>query len=65
LECSDDEEDAEENFFRRERRDFLRPRGCGGEGQKRQMVFFMLFPGFPFLGEHEVEEWSKNLALAA
>ena len=26
-------------------RDFLR-RGCGGEGQKQQMVFFTLFPSF-------------------
>ena len=26
-------------------RDFLR-RGCGREGQKRQMVFFTLFPSF-------------------
>jgi hypothetical protein len=31
-------------------------RGCGGQGQNRWMVFFRLFPGFPFLRGHEVEE---------
>jgi hypothetical protein len=31
-------------------------RRCGGEGQNRRMVFFTLFPGFPFLGGYEVEE---------
>jgi hypothetical protein len=30
--------------------------GCGGEGQNRQMVFFTLFPGFPFLARHELQE---------
>ena len=51
MECSE-----EERFFQT---------GEIFSGAGAQMVFFMLFPGFPFLGEHEVEEWSKNLALAA
>ena len=38
-------------FFRRER-----SLGCGGERQNGRMVFFRLFPGFPFLRGHEVEE---------
>ena len=36
-------------------RDFL-GRRCGGEGQNGRMVFFRLFPGFPFLCGREVEE---------
>jgi hypothetical protein len=31
-------------------------RGCGGQGQNRWMLFFRLFPGFPFLRRHEVDE---------
>jgi hypothetical protein len=31
-------------------------RRCGGEGQNGRIVFFTLFPGFPFLCGREVEE---------
>jgi hypothetical protein len=54
LECSDDEEDEEENFFRRERFSPARVRWRGAEATDHAFPF--LFPGFPFLGGHEVEE---------
>jgi hypothetical protein len=58
LECSDDEEDAEEeNFFRRERFSPARVRWRGAEATDGVLhAFPFLFPGFPFLGGPELEE---------
>ena len=58
MECSDDEEDAEEeNFFRRERFSPARVRWRGAEATDGVLhAFPFLFPGFSFLGGPELEE---------